>query len=105
MEDWPAVTSVHGEKTAVCLHTQNSDIDWHFCLCYTMLAYEEVYFKPSQGCKIYFHLFQDPYNRVTYSIIGDDLAQNRFSIDQSGIIRTTTGIQGDNSDYYIVSIS
>ena len=41
---------------------------------------------------------------MTYSIIGDDLAQNRFSIDQSGIIRTTTGIQGDNSDYYIVSI-
>lgn len=50
-------------------------------------------------------MFQNPFNSVSYSIIGDDQAQNRFFINPSSGIITTSGqsLTNDVNSFYTVS--
>lgn len=47
-------------------------------------------------------LFQNQFNVVTYSIVGDNEALNLFSIDQNGNIRTTDSLFGRSELSYVV---
>ena len=46
---------------------------------------------------------QVPYNKVTYTIIGDDNAPTYFSIDQRGAVKVRKSLNEDDNEVYKVS--
>ena len=51
------------------------------------------------------HKFQEPFNKVTYALIGDDSATNYFQINaESGVISVSNNLENDGTRTYSVSI-
>ena len=51
-------------------------------------------------------LFQNPFNVLQYSIIGDDAAPTYFQIDSTtGVITMRQSISSDPTDIYTVSVA
>ena len=49
--------------------------------------------------------FQEPFNKVTYALIGDDSATNYFQINaESGAISVSNNLENDGTRTYSVSI-
>ena len=54
---------------------------------------------------IHIYIYQDPYNVVGYALIGDDNADNFFSINAvTGEVKVNRGINNDDVDTYMVRL-
>ena len=54
---------------------------------------------------LYSGCLQAPYNKVTYSIIGDDKAPSLFSIDERGQVKVKSTLNEDDGEIYKVSLT
>ena len=51
-------------------------------------------------------ILQEPYNRVTYSITGDDKARTYFSVDsESGRVTVSRSLNEESSRVYEIQVS